>query len=416
MDTTHFDTPPKARTDIDFVRVATSKGEMMLVRDPLGLAGESTMLSPTAVAVLSLLDGSRSLSDIQYMLTRAQGGVIVSSNEVKRILDTLSQHFLLQDDRYRKAKSAIASEYSSKPVREPVFSGSAYPSDSGQLRAELESILSVEEPSDVPTGDLTGIVAPHIDIAAGRASYGRAYGCLRGAEPEKIVVLGTGHNVPGQKFSLTSKDYSTPLGVAETDRTVVDLLMRRHAGALHEDDLPHRSEHSIEFQMIFLQHILGSNLPKIVPILCGSFSGVLQTYSRPAEIPEVGDFLESLSEIVRSQKTLVVAGVDLSHVGRKFGDQSSAYSVVEESRPHDESLLKALCSIDVESLWAESRRVSDRYHVCGFSALASLLEILPPSEATLLSYEISHEDSTMSAVSFASAVFTSAPGPQGGAS
>ena len=148
-------------------------------------------------------------------------------------------------------------------------------------------------------------------------------------------------------------------------------------------------------------------MPKVVPILCGSFSGVLDSYNRPTEIPHVGGFLESLKKIVLSQKTIVVAGVDLSHVGRKFGDESSGYTLAEESQPHDRALLDALVQLDAESFWAESRRVSDRYHVCGFSALASLIEILPPSKGTLLDYEIWHEDATLSAVSFAAAVFAS---------
>jgi hypothetical protein len=387
--------------------VSTNKGEMMLVKDPLELAGESTMLSPTAISVLSLLDGSHSLSDVQYMLTRSQGGVIVSSSEVTKILDTLSRHFLLEDERYKKAKAAIASEYFSRPEREPAFSGRAYPSDSDQLKAELDSILSVEKIPDISPDKISAIVSPHIDMAAGRTSYGKAYAHLSGARPEQIIILGTGHNVLQSKFSLTQKDYRTPLGTAYTDKTAVDKLARLHEEVLHENDLPHRSEHSIEFQLIFLQHVLGADMPKVVPILCGPFSGLLEDYKRPREIPHVGGFLDSLGEIAGSKRTIIVAGVDLSHVGRKFGDESSGYSLAEESERHDRNLLDALCKMDVQAFWAESKRVGDRYHVCGFSALASMMEILPPSKGTLLDYEIRHEDETLSAVSFAAVVFTS---------
>jgi hypothetical protein len=103
-----------------------------------------------------------------------------------------------------------------------------------------------------------------------------------------------------------------------------------------------------------------------------------------------------------------VAGVDFSHVGPKFGDDQPAIRITSESKSHDKALLTALATRDVEAFCAESLRVEDRYHVCGFSVLSMLLEILPKQAIGVeLGHQVWHETPTQSAVSFAAAAFYS---------
>ena len=118
------------------------------------------------------------------------------------------------------------------------------------------------------------------------------------------------------------------------------------------------------------------------------------------------DFLTTLADFMHDDATMVIAGVDLSHVGPKFGHDMPASAIIPESERHDKHLLHCLCSMDVDGFWSESEQIKDRYNVCGFSALACLLEILPPSQGHLLGYEIYKEDATRSAVSFVAAAFT----------
>ena len=101
-----------------------------------------------------------------------------------------------------------------------------------------------------------------------------------------------------------------------------------------------------------------------------------------------------------------MAGIDFSHVGLKFGHDAPAAYLTGQSEAHDKSLLKHICAQDTDHFWEESIRVTDQFNVCGFSALACLLEVLPPSKGQLLDYQIWHEDATRSAVSFAAVVFT----------
>jgi AmmeMemoRadiSam system protein B len=262
----------------------------------------------------------------------------------------------------------------------------------------------------IPSGSVRALVAPHIDIDVGQKAYAHAYGALQNTTPDRIVVLGTGHQLQDVLFSLSEKDFITPLGVVESDGEAVKRLKRAGGGIVAENDFIHRSEHSIEFQLIFLQHILEKKDFTLIPILCGSLQQLV-AYTRDAFLERAGTFLESLKQILSDPDydTLLVAGVDFSHTGPKFGHDQTARAMEMASREHDQNLLKHLSHMNADRFWEESARVEDRYNVCGFSALACLLEVLPECRSKLLNYEIWHETPTQSAVSFASVVFTASP-------
>ncbi len=171
-------------------------------------------------------------------------------------------------------------------------------------------------------------------------------------------------------------------------------------------DIDHKNEHSLEFQILFLQHLLEKDF-KLMPILCGSFHKVLHRFSRPGEIPRMPVFIDELRAFLGEGKdsVLVVAGVDFSHIGPKFGHRHAASSMLLEAREHDRSLLEAISRGDVTAFWAEAQRVNNRYNVCGFSAIALLLELFSGRDGHLLGYDFWMEDATQSAVSFAALAF-----------
>jgi AmmeMemoRadiSam system protein B len=277
------------------------------------------------------------------------------------------------------------------------------------LRRRLALVMADYPTPVLPSGNLTALVCPHIDLSVGERVYASAYQAFQTAHPSTVVILGVGHSMGGEMFSLTEKDFETPLGVAESDSEFVAELKKAGAGVVSENDFAHRSEHSIEFQILFLQHILGDAGFKIVPILCGSAQGCLQEYSRQSYRAMVGSFLAKLREMVARRKgeVLLLAGVDLCHVGPKFGHEMPAAYFESQAKNHDRTLLEHLTRLDTDGFWETSRSVNDRYNVCGFSALACLLEVVPPCLGVVLNYDMWHEPQTQSAVSFAAAAFFS---------
>jgi MEMO1 family protein len=161
--------------------------------------------------------------------------------------------------------------------------------------------------------------------------------------------------------------------------------------------------------VVLLQSVLASPF-SLVPVLCGSLFEqlVLGDLVRPRQFKELVPVLDCLASMLteKGSRTLLVAGVDLCHIGPKFGDRKPAIQIARDSKAHDRALLNHLTALDVESFVAESRYVRDRYHVCGFSALSMLLEMLPEGiKGRELGYHLWHETPTQSAVSFAAAAF-----------
>ncbi len=108
------------------------------------------------------------------------------------------------------------------------------------------------------------------------------------------------------------------------------------------------------------------------------------------------------------ERILLVAGVDLSHVGRKFGDQAPADALLPQAIAHDKMILSYLCRGEPENIFREVLETRDRYHVCGLPAILLFASLLAENRADILHFETYHERETESAVNYASLIFTTA--------
>ncbi len=398
---------PPLRRDLEFYPVQLQGKQFILIRDHLGLVQEGKAVEIPLYQFMVLLDGTTTIRDLQMALMRQRGGMLVGSDEVKSVISHLDESFLLESEKFKRARDRVVEEFVSRRIRSSSHSGRAYPADPHELKRKLDEILGLQPDSQKPEGKLLALVAPHIDLSVGGRVYSRAYQILRDRSPRTVIILGTGHQMAQDLFALSDKDFETPLGVAECDRASVGKLRAAGGGVIEKNDFAHRAEHSIEFQVLFLQHILPKDSFKIVPILCGNLQMTLAEYSRRAYREKAGVFLEALKEILakNGDEPLLIAGVDFSHIGPKFGHEMPAQYLKGQSEVHDRALLKALSVLDADSFWEESGKVKDQYNVCGFAALACLLEVLPPCRGHFLGYEMWHEEATRSAVGFAAVVF-----------
>jgi AmmeMemoRadiSam system protein B len=357
--------------------------------------------------ILALLNGIITIRDLQAELMRQQGGALVGTDEIKGLIAHLDESFLLDSDRFRAAKDKIVADFTSKKIRPCSHDGGAYPENPLELKKRLDEILASRPPVSGPEGKVKALVAPHIDLSVGYRVYSSAYQMLRFVKPARILVLGIGHQMVDHMFCLTDKGFDTPLGVVQNDPDCIRELQSAGGDILADNDFAHRTEHSIEFQAVFLRHLLGEESFTIAPVLCGSLQTTLPEYSRDAYLDRAGPFLEKLKEILDDpeNETILVAGVDFSHIGPKFGHEMPAMHLKRQSESHDRNLLEHLSGLDAEHFWEESKAVNDQYNVCGFSALACLLETMPDCRGKILDYELWNEEATRSAVSFAAVVF-----------
>ncbi|WP_043637777.1 AmmeMemoRadiSam system protein B [Desulfovibrio sp. TomC] len=397
---------PRARHDLEFIPFDHEGQPAILVRDRLEIVPWGTGIPPGVLPVLALLDGRHTLAEVAAAVTEAQGGRLVAAEDVAGLVAQLDTAGLMDSPGYRERKAAIAAEFAAAPRRDTVFAGQAYPDTPAALAGYLDELLA-EAPAEA-TADAAplAIIAPHIDPEAGRAGYAAAYAAIRGCAPSRVIVLGVGHQLMAGLYCLTDKPFATPLGEVAVDAAAVARLRQAGQGCVDPSELPHKAEHSIEFQAVFLHHTLKKTPFAMVPILCGSPAGLLTETSRRAFRDATGPFLDALAELVRQPGTLIVAGVDFCHIGGKFGHAEPAEALEEAALAHDRALLDALAAGDPDAFWAESARVDDAYNVCGLTALGTLAEVLPPAAMVLLGHDIMREAPTLSAVSFAAAAFT----------
>ena len=408
---------PELRKDLEIIPTVFKGRDAFLVRDTLGLIEDPVILERDAAVIVGLLDGERSVEDIQGCLIRRRGGVFIGRDLIEKFLAELDGHYVLDTPRFRRARRKLIADYGRLEVRDAFLAGQSYPSEAIALEAYLHSMLArgKREPPEADPDTICALVAPHIEIETGKGVYARAYRSVQGLSPDTIILLGTGHNVEGGYYSLTDKDFVTPLGRVRTDRDTVAALRDAGGGAVADGDIAHRCEHSLEFQVIFLQHLFGTGF-SLVPVLCGSFHRDLSRGRRPMDIPEVSGLLGVLRDMVSKgdSRTLCVAGVDFSHIGPKFGHREAAGALLPDARTCDQALIEAACGGDVMRFWAESKKVRDRTNVCGFSALAALLEIIGPARGVLLDYEFWQDEPARSAVSYAAILFKRQPKHRGG--
>jgi AmmeMemoRadiSam system protein B len=399
---------PRIRRDLEFFPIRQGNSQFVLVRDHLGLVEEGKAVPWPLYEFMTLLDGTNTIRDIQMALIRQKGGVLVGTDEVEALLAHLDESFLLDTKKYEHARENIVAQFAAKTTRPCSHSGRSYPDKPADLKSRLDEILKAQPPAPKPEARVVALVAPHIDLSVGSRVYASGYQWLKYTSPSRVVVLGVGHQMMGDLFCLTEKDFETPLGVVKNDRNRVKELWDAGRAIISENDFGHRVEHSVEFQVIFLQHLLPEDSFTIIPILCGPLMPSLSGYSRSAYMETAGPFLKALSGILShgDHETLVVAGVDFSHIGPKFGHNMPATHLQSQSEMHDQNLLKAFSNMQTDVFWEESIGVKDQFNVCGFSAMACLMEVLPPSRGQILGYEVWHEQPTRSAVSFAAVVFT----------
>jgi AmmeMemoRadiSam system protein B len=217
---------------------------------------------------------------------------------------------------------------------------------------------------------------------------------------------------------LTKKDFDTPLGTVATDREMVERIAALADGQPNKkkgsldffvDEFVHRNEHSIEFQVLFLQYLFGGRENfKIVPILCTAFHRHGSGTAASSEIEnEVDQFVTALSRTISEKGDVCcIAGVDLSHIGRRFGqDVSLSPELIAGAETEDREMLDHVLKADSEGFIEFIRKEKDRRNVCGVPAIYSLLKVLKPGSSALLSYGRAEEPDTDSLVTFAGAAF-----------
>lgn len=394
MEETDLASNPRLRP-VDVFPVQMEGQELFCLRDPQSLAEQPIFLNRVLVFIVSRMDGTNSLRDIQADFCRATGEIL-PMEDLEGLVKQLDQHHYLESALFRSFYEAQVQEFRRASVRTACHAGSAYEADGPALISQLNGLFTHPEgPGECKVSDaarpLRGLVSPHIDFARGGPTYAHAYRALAehpGAD--RFIIFGTCHNPMLRRFALTLKDYETPLGIAEIDREFVRRLASKLQRDYFQDEFSHRGEHSIEFQAVWLKYTLKDWSDfKIVPILVASFHDICSQRTGVADDPEIQEMVTAIREIMIEVpgRYCVIAGADLAHVGRRFGDPSGpTESLLHQVEQEDRLFLERAAACDAEGVSDSIAADNDRRRVCGYPPIYMTLRCLEKADGSLLQY------------------------------
>ncbi len=215
-------------------------------------------------------------------------------------------------------------------------------------------------------------------------------------------MLGTGHEFVQNCFALTVKDFETPLGVVTCDTEICDELLRRTPFDIRASEYNHRTEHTIEFQAVFLSYLQPQ--ARIVPILCSFGHEQWDSYKNL-----VDNFARNLAELVFEENRSVglIASVDLAHIGPRYGDgYKPGQGTIKENLSADASLLKLLEQCRADDFIDQINRDENSRKICGAAPLYTMAKALQGRvHGNTLSHSHAIVDEQGSFVTFASMAF-----------
>lgn len=412
-----YDDPIPPLRYVETIPVQQNGDRYIVLRDPQGYSDSLIAVAPEAMPILAMFDGQRTLKDITVEVEQATGGHLDES-QLLSMVQMLDGARLLANASFEEHRLQAEKDFRAQTLRHSSLAGGGYPENARELEAFLDQLLAAPpaedfEPEPVQPGHpVKGILLPHIDFQRGGQTYGRAYReLIRHLPPAEegpllVVVIGVAHQGALSPVVATAKDFVTPLGQFPCDEKAVKLLEERLGESVFREEWVHKSEHSVELQVVWLQHLLKDRKVTFLPLL----AGILDESSdgSPAGVPSIEEVVDVLRELehVHDGPVLWLASVDFAHVGPNFGDANPvAESMVSQVERRDMEALSAVRGADAEAWWRSLSEDDNARRVCGMNATYLTLRLLEGMKTSIIDYDHAISPQNDQMVSFASALF-----------
>jgi len=383
------------RRDLDHFPSPDRTRPGLVIQDRSGFSDKQLIIPPVLTQVLHLFDGKSTALDLRVALTRMTGE-LDTAGVAEHLETALSTAGFLEDDQFFGMRDERMKEWREADLLPHSHSGPMnYPDDAEELRARFGEWFGA-----VPRGDsrpVRAIASPHASPGAARRSYANAYAALAGslskeeAAEKTFVILGTSHYGEMDRLGTTRKSFETPVGVAPVNLSLLEELRREGGAGVLEEDYYFSMEHSVEFQVVFLQYLYGPEV-KILPLLCGSFARSIYLGGAPEKEEEVRRYLDALRGLEgRHGRSLVwVLGVDMAHIGTRYEDDAPARAYqgeMQDVERKDRLRIDSLKAGDTDAFWAQVQKERDPLKWCGSAPFYTFLRAMPEARGELLDYE-----------------------------
>ncbi|MCD6365069.1 MAG: AmmeMemoRadiSam system protein B [Planctomycetes bacterium] len=351
---------------------------VVLIHDPSGLAAGVVTLSPPAFFIVARFDGEHAVPDVQAAVLN-ELGQFVARDQIDALVEQLDQAGFLESERFERRYAEMAQAYTLSPTR-PLSAEI----DGDELAKHLAEIASDGEDVSLD-GRVVGLIAPHLDYARGMPCYTAAYGVLaRLCEARRFIILGTNHFGRSLGPVATDRPFETPLGTTPVDQGILSALGDRVGDGLFRYPMDHQGEHSVEVQAMVLQKLFGAEAITISPLLC--CDGCMPPQPGAVSLADLGEALRGIVSEA-DEPVCVIASADLSHVGRRFGDDCDVDDVLmDRVEAGDHALLQHVAANQPDALLNALRDSGNPTRVCSSGCISAALRALPGATVHMLGY------------------------------
>jgi AmmeMemoRadiSam system protein B len=373
--------------------------------DQLRISSQPQQLSAIELEILKRINGRHTPRDLHSAAIQSAGGLIFPFETVTDLLARLDSALYLDSPRF--------DGYLAGPVREPSCIG-CYHGDPVKLREQLKGYFTMPGGpgplgDPMPDGRLRAALLPHIDYARGNVTFAWGFKELfERTAAALFVIVATSHYSP-HRFTLTRKNFKSPLGIVPTDQEYLDRLVKHYGDGLFDDPYAHYPEHSIELEVVYLQYLYENVRPiRIVPLVVGPFRDCVDSWTDPAERPDIQRMIQALrkAEEETPEPICYVISGDLAHIGPKFKDPDPVGEpLLTNSRNQDRALMECAEAADAAGYFRIVAQEGDARRICGLPPTYTLLQAIQPKSGKLLHYGQYVHPQGFESVSFASAVF-----------
>jgi AmmeMemoRadiSam system protein B len=224
-------------------------------------------------------------------------------------------------------------------VREAAVAGSFYTGDKEELKTEIQQYLKNVN-SNQEFQNIDGIISPHAGYIFSGPIAAEGFQTISKLTPKTVIILAPSHREYFDHFTIFPGEYySTPLGTLKLSKPSINKLLKNKN--IVESLNGHKSEHSLEVQLPFLQTIYSHDF-QIVPIVIGDVN-----------ITQLDSLAQSLYELSKEENFLIIASSDLSHfhsyelanqIDNDFLDLVKAYDIEQIGEGFMDNTLEA-CGI-----------------------------------------------------------------------
>jgi AmmeMemoRadiSam system protein B len=267
-------------------------------------------------------------------------------------------------------------------TREPIVAGQFYPGRLESCVREINDCLEARTFGEsLPQTIVAGIV-PHAGWTFSGSLAALVFSAVkqRHKEVHSFVVFGAAHGYFARSPAVyDAGSWMTPLGEVAIDEGLAQAVVS--SGTAISDSSAHSSEHSIEVQVPFIQHLFSD--VEILPI-------IVPPNERAISLGEaVGDIIKAAGK-----KIVCIGSTDLTHYGPRYGFTPMGVgqkALQWASNVNDREFIDLVLELEPQRLLSSA---AENFNACGAGAAAATVAAakkLGKTKGLLLAHTNSNE-------------------------